>query len=237
MARIFPRMVSLLTGGNHTLYVRPYELNIVGVRSARTKPNRFDDEIHVFYRTGKGLGWNYHVYKATTDPGTSWLNAGRANPLGTAILAQGQYADAYRIGMHKGLYPALVQSGNVDVIRDYDRDARLDFRSERRQAGVFGINIHRAAASGKTTRIGEWSAGCQVFARAEDFSEFMRLCELHRARYGNRFTYTLFDFRDRLRGAATRALLGGVAGAVAFGLWRVVEGFKSEGREGKGHGG
>lgn len=234
MARIFPRMVSLLSGGGFTLYERPYELNIVGVRSARTKPNRFDDEIHVFYRTGKGLGWNYHVYKTTTDPGTYWLKGGQANPLGTAILAQGQYTDAYKIGLHKGLYPALVQAGNVTVIRDYDRDARLDFGSERKQSGVFGINIHRAAASGKTTRIGEWSAGCQVFARSEDFSEFMRLCELHRAKYGNKFTYTLFDFRDRLRGTATRALLGGVAGAFAFGLWRVVERFK---REGRGNGG
>ncbi len=230
MARIFPRMVSLLSGGGFTLYERPYELNIVGVRSARTKPNRFDDEIHVFYRKGSGIGWNYHVYKTTTDPGTYWLKGGQANPLGTAILAQGQYTDAYKIGLHKGLYPALVQAGNVTVIRDYDRDARLDFGSERKQSGVFGINIHRAAASGKTTRIGEWSAGCQVFARSEDFSEFMRLCELHRAKYGNKFTYTLFDFRDRLRGTATRALLGGVAGAFAFGLWRVVERFKREGR-------
>lgn len=234
MARIFPRMVSLLSGGGFTLYERPYELNIVGVRSARTKPNRFDDEIHVFYRKGSGIGWNYHVYKTTTDPGTYWLKGGQANPLGTAILAQGQYTDAYKIGLHKGLYPALVQAGNVTVIRDYDRDARLDFGSERKQSGVFGINIHRAAASGKTTRIGEWSAGCQVFARSEDFSEFMRLCELHRAKYGNKFTYTLFDFRDRLRGTATRALLGGVAGAFAFGLWRVVERFK---REGRGNGG
>src|SRR6478735_7013793 len=85
----------------YKLCTRPYELNIGGLRSKSTKPNSFDDEIHVFYKKPDGK-WNYHVFPATTDPGTFWLN-NPTYPQGTAILAQGQNLDAYSIGKHRGL--------------------------------------------------------------------------------------------------------------------------------------
>jgi hypothetical protein len=187
------RIKSILKDNNYKLYSRPYELNIVGLRSNHVNSNRFDDEINVFYKRSDGK-WNYHIYPATTDPGTFWLN----NPLypsGTAILAQGQYINAYRIGTHKGLYKALEQIKPVTVIRDYDRDAFLDFKNGRKQKGLFGINIHRAESEGTTKYINKYSAGCQVFQNAHDFEEFMKLCEKHNQLYGNLFTYTLIDFR------------------------------------------
>src|SRR5262245_26782015 len=105
---------------NYVLYTRPYQLNIWGFRNVQTKANRFDDEIHVFYKTNL-LKWEYHIFKATTDPGTFWLY----NPLmpqGTAILAGGQYVDTFELGLHY-TYIALVQRKPVTVIRDYNRDA------------------------------------------------------------------------------------------------------------------
>jgi hypothetical protein len=101
------RIKSILKQNGYTLYTEPYRLNIVGLRSESIVPNSFDDEIHVFYTKSDG-SWNYHIWPATTDPGTFWLN----NPVyeqGTAILAQGQYQNSYAIGKHKGLYNALVQ--------------------------------------------------------------------------------------------------------------------------------
>jgi hypothetical protein len=175
------------------LYTKPYQLNIAGFRSKSAIPNSFDDEIHVFYTKPDGK-WNYHIYPATTDPGTFWLN----NPMyekGTAILAQGQYIDAYSIGLHKGAYSALIQAKPVTVIRDYDRDAFLDFNNGIKQTGIFGINIHRAEVSGTTKYINKYSAGCQVFQNAKDFEDFMKLCEAHKNLHGNSFTYTLIDFR------------------------------------------
>ena len=191
------RIKKILKESDFELYTKPYQLNIIGLRSQSVESNTFDDEIHVFYALPDGK-WNYHVYVATTDPGTFWLN----NPLypqGTAILEQGQYVDAYAIGLHKGKYEALVQQKPVTVIRDYNRDAILDFNNGKTQKGLFGINIHRADSQGSTAFINKYSAGCQVFKDAGQFNEFMKLCKEHAKRYGNTFTYTLIDFRSLRR--------------------------------------
>jgi hypothetical protein len=210
------RIMSILRNQEYEIYVKPYQLNIVGLRSKHTAGNSFDDEIHVFYNTPEGR-WNYHAYKATTDPGTFWLN----NPSyerGTAILAQGQYKNAYAIGLHRGLYKALKQVKPVRVIRDYDRDALLDFNNGVEETGTFGINIHRAESTGTTKYINKYSAGCQVFQDASDFDEFMQLCEQHRLRYTNSFTYTLIDFRAVKRITWKRVITASTAiAAIALG--------------------
>lgn len=191
------RIKGILKEFGFTLYTKPYQLNIVGLRSKNVNSNSFDDEIHVFYTKEDGK-WNYHIFPATTDPGTFWLN-NPAYPQGTAILAQGQNLDAYEIGLHKGKYEALVQVKPVTVIRDYDRDSVLDFNNGVKETGIFGINIHRAESTGSTKYIGQYSAGCQVFKDADDFYAFMQLCKLHARMYGNSFSYTLIDFRSLRR--------------------------------------
>ena len=213
------RIKSILKQNGYALYTEPYRLNIVGLRSESIVPNRFDDEIHVFYVKSDG-SWNYHIWAATTDPGTFWLN----NPVyeqGTAILAQGQYQNSYAIGKHKGLYEALVQTKPVTVIRDYDRDALLDFYNGEKQTGNFGINIHRAESTGSTKQINKYSAGCQVFQNAHDFEQFMTLCEQHRKLYGNSFTYALVDFRSMRRVTIKKVVTAlSVSAAMALG-WMV----------------
>ena len=208
---------SILRSKGYQVYTRPYELNIVGLRSKSTVPNTFDDEIHVFYKISP-LKWNYHVYKATTDPGTFWL-LNPMQPEGTAILAQGQYVDAYEIGLHKGEYQALVQKKPVTVMRDYQRIAYLDFMNGYRETGNFDINIHRAMATGKTKYVDKFSAGCQVFQSADDFEEFMGLCNQHQELYGNSFTYTLIDYRSIRREAAKRMLVGAFTLGLGLVAW------------------
>lgn len=197
MNTVLQRIRAILRHEGYTLYSRPYELNIVGIRGRSTVANRFDDEIHVFYKTGP-LQWHYHVFKATTDPGTYWLRQ-PMQPQGTAILAQGQYVGAYHIAKHRGQYNALVQVKPVSIIRDYNRDAILDFNNGTKVTGLFGINIHRANKTGITLQVDNNSAGCQVFENAKDFDLFMQLCQKHSQLYGNRFTYTLIDFRAMSR--------------------------------------
>ena len=203
---ILPRVKSILRQKGFVLNTRPYELNIVGIRTRSVVPNRFDDEIHVFYKA-KPFKWNYHIFKATTDPGTFWLE-NPMQPQGTAILAQGQYANAYKIGLHLGKYKALVQVAPVTIMRDYDRNAKLDFFNGRKDTGLFGINIHRASAQGTTKFINKYSAGCQVFSGADDFNGFLEKCEHHSSLYGNRFTYTLLDFRAMRRESIKRIVIG-----------------------------
>jgi hypothetical protein len=200
------KMKAILKSLGYQLFSRPYELNIVGVRSKNTKSNRFDDELHVFYKI-KTFRWEYHVFKITTDPGTYWLE-NPLQPKGTAILAQGQYLNAYHLGMHQGKYKALVQQKPVSVIRDYDRNAWLDFLNGSKEKGLFGINIHRALIQGKTKYIDRFSAGCQVFENTADFEHFLTMCDKHAQLHGNNFTYTLIDFRAIRRESIKRIAIG-----------------------------
>lgn len=186
-------LLDALVKKGYKAFLRPFELNIVGVRSDSTKPNSFDDSIYVFYRNREGALVSRH-FPATTDPGTYWLQ-NPMNPQGTAILKQGQYIGTYAIGMHRGKYKALVQQRPVTVLRDYDRNATLDFLNGKEDTGLFGINIHHAAEEGTTKTVDRYSAGCQVFANINDFNQFMQLCERHRLLYGNEFTYALLDER------------------------------------------
>ena len=179
------------------IFSRPFELNITGIRSNSTTPNSFDDSIYVFYKNDEG-NWVYHQFKATTDPGTFWLK-NPLNPSGTAILKHGQYTGSHAIGLHRGKYLALVQRRPLTVLRDYDRNATLDFMNGKEDTGMFGINIHRASINGTTKVVDKYSAGCQVFASANDFALFMQLCERHKQFYGNQFTYTLIDERALIR--------------------------------------
>lgn len=182
---------------SYTIYTRPYELNIVGIRADSTKANSFDDTINVFYKTNDN-NWQFHRFPATTDPGTYWLE-NPMNPQGTAILKQGQYIGSHTIGMHRGKYLALVQQRPITVIRDYDRNAVLDFMNGKEDTGIFGVNIHHASQNGTTKTVDKYSAGCQVFANINDFTVFMQMAERHKGLYGNNFTYTLIDERALVR--------------------------------------
>ena len=188
----------ILKSKGYKLYEQPYRLNIVAYRSRFLRSNQFDDEIHIFYKNDLGQ-WIYHIFQATTDPGQFWLD-NPMHPQGTAFLKKGQYQDAYAMGYHRGTYKALVQVGDVTVIRDYDRKGIFKwFESGFQDTGRFGINLHRARSEGRTKVIDDFSAGCLVFAHAGDFEHFMQLARIHRDLYGNRFTVTLVDFRDERR--------------------------------------
>ena len=48
-------LVASLNNLNYEVYTRPYELNIVGIRTNNTTPNSFDDKLIVFYKDDKGI--------------------------------------------------------------------------------------------------------------------------------------------------------------------------------------
>lgn len=209
------RLKSIVRLRGWKLYTAPYELNVIGVRSPIQMAGGFDDLLTAFYRDKQGK-WQFHAWPATTDPGLPYLHL-PINDLGAAILAEGQYPGVYQLAKHRGQYDALCQrKGTVTVIRDHNRDSILDWNNGLEVDGNFGINIHRARKVGETLSVDRHSAGCQVFAHAEHFQEFLELCRLHERLHGNLFTYSLVDFR-RMRKANRRkwllrgALLGGAA--------------------------
>jgi hypothetical protein len=199
-------LLRTLKSKGYTIYDKPYQLNIIGRRTDNTRPNSFDDFIYIIYKNDDG-DWEGWKAPATTDAGTYWLE----NPMqskGTALLKAGQYVDTYKIDRHNGKYFAVTQRLKpVIVIRDYNRNNVLDFNNGREESGMFGINIHRADSTGTRKTVDKYSAGCQVFANADDFNKFMEMAYKQKDLYGNQFTYTLIDERTYNR-RRRRIILG-----------------------------
>lgn len=209
MRRDLRNIIKALKDKGYVIYDQPYQLNIVGIRNEQSQPNKFDDQLYVFYKDETSK-WVIKEFPITTDTGTYWL----LNPmssLGSAMLKEGQYIDAYKQGLHKGDYTALVQQKPVTTYRDYDRNAVFDF-GQKETTGNYGINIHKAGADSQD--VNKWSAGCQVFQKSDDFQEFMQLTDKHKANYGNNFTYTLLDERAIARKGRRFLLYGGLSASV-----------------------
>jgi hypothetical protein len=169
-----------------------FDVNIVGLRNSSTGQkvtNAFDDFLTISYK--ENGEWKFHIWPATTDPGKKGVLEYH-NVNGVARLVEGQYRGSHGIGLHQGKYEALKQAKNVKVYRDANKDLQYD--ENKVQEGVFGINIHKAGAD--STYVENWSEGCQVFKRAADFEEFMKICRKARDTHGNSFTYTLIETSD-----------------------------------------
>ena len=187
---MLPFLLQAVESVGHAVFTEgQFNLNIIGIRSRRPVPDSFDDLICVVYKDEYD-NWVTKSFPATTDPGLYYMN-NPMNVTGTAIMMPGQYRGSYKIGMHY-TYEALVQhGGTVRIWRDSNKDDVLDYGVEDQAEGYFGINIHRAHENASSETVGRWSAGCQVFQKAEDFSEFMNLCYKASEIWGNGFTYTL----------------------------------------------
>lgn len=170
-----------------------YNLNLIGVRSkddANGIKNTFNDAFIIEYKVNGQ--WYSKIFPCTTDPGIYYLKEKLLSSKGCAILKPNQYRSTYKLGLHQGKYKALVQSKNVTVYRDKNKDDKLDYVNE--ESGMFGINIHKAGEESK--QVDKWSAGCQVLAIKKNFDELIDLCEKSSAIYGNNFTYTLIEEKD-----------------------------------------
>lgn len=172
-----------------------FNLNIVGIRTEDNEVNVFNDWLTCFWNYNDT--WNFLKFRVTTDPGLYWLK-NPMNEKGTAILVPDRYKGMWMLGKHRGMYPALVQVKPCTVVRDYDRDDNLSFKSGVRETGLFGINCHRASSKHESIRVDKWSAGCQVFADPDDYRIFLAICQKSVENWGNSFTYTLLDEREYL---------------------------------------
>ena len=169
-----------------------YDVNIVGIRNSNTGQNVtnvFDDLLTVSYK--ENGQWVTKSWSATTDPGKKGVMQYH-NSAGVARLVEGQYRGSHQLGLHQGKYEALRQKDNVKVYRDANKDLKYD--ENKIQEGVFGINIHKAGAD--SIEVSNWSEGCQVFKKAADFEEFMKIIRKSRDIHGNSLTYTLIETKD-----------------------------------------
>ena len=177
-----------------------YNLNIWGIRCNTVDTGTFNDLLLVFYKANdanpKMNGkWTYDWFSITTDP--SDLNLIKPiNSKGCAILDEGQFQGAFKLGKHKGDYDALVQAKPLPIFRITRKDGDIEISGEP-TFEMCGINIHRASKWKIVSTIGLYSAGCQVFESVRDYEDkFIPLVKKAATMYGNSFTYTLVNISD-----------------------------------------
>ena len=139
------------------------------------------------------------IFPCTTKPGTHWLLK-PLNRRGTAILKEGQYRGAYKIGLHgrsrpSRSYEALQQVQPMKYFRDNNKDSKNDYEGKIYE-GNFYTNIHRSGKSGWSKFVNKWSAGCQVITGVDngdtEWNNFMELVRMSAEYYGNSFSIYSF---------------------------------------------
>lgn len=163
-------------------------LDVVGFRNKEGRVNYFDDWLGIVFKRYDGE-IVYFIWPGTTRPGKDSLLK-PVNDDGTAIVVPGKYKEIYSVGNYKG-YKALKQVGSIKVYRDRNKDGNWDL-GPTIQEGLFGIHIHKASFWSKI--VGPYSAGCQVFQKAEDFEQFMSWIKSAVLDGQTKFNYTLLEF-------------------------------------------
>ncbi len=170
---------------------KPFNLNIIGIRSASLTPDIFNETLMVIFEQESGED-EIVYFPCTTKAGLHYLK----NPLhpdGCAITAEGQYLGAFIKRKHRGQYYALCQDRPIEFYRDHDKDAKHELLGLLK-SGKIGLNIHREAINKISKKIGRYSAGCAVIQSG--FEYFMFLIDMAIKHHGNRFTYTLLNEND-----------------------------------------
>ncbi len=166
--------------------IRPFEVNMLGIRKDYNDTNLFDDKFVLTYHDGrnsKTLIFN----RFTTDPGYYFLKIKFMNPKGCAFLKEGQHINMFTRGKHgEKQYEALIQYAPCTVYRDTNKNNVLDKTNE--EKGMFGIDFHHGYNS---ALVYNNSAGCQVLEDINDLNSLLPLFDLHERTYGKGINYTL----------------------------------------------
>jgi hypothetical protein len=169
---------------------RPFNLNIIAIRSKAAKLDDFGCQIMMAW---KDSGVWYDVsYAISTYPGSYYLQRKLLNPKGCAILAPGQYRGVYALRLHNNKYEALCQThGPVKIYRDKNKDSVFDFDTDNVHVGNYGINVHNTPDGRVTKKVFANSAGCLTFPDDNNFFDARDLWRKSKDIFGNKFTLTL----------------------------------------------
>lgn len=144
---------------------------IYGLRSNEKTPNVPDDKFYIFEEE-KFLT----MLTGSTEPGTPILQGGflKYNKVGAAVVKANEwYHNLWLYGLHMGKMPALRQVGEILLYRDGDMDVYAEELGKLIKGNYFGINFHtmdyNLLSKDIETKIGTWSAGCQVANQVEKY--------------------------------------------------------------------
>lgn len=213
-------LIKILNDKSYKIYTDPNKLNIIGVRSqyeGDEYTNQFTDKLYAFYKDDNEV-WRIKNWKISTMPGTTIeitdskykkfkqkisrsvigtkislkKYAQYVGRSGLGILQPAQYVNSYKLGQF-AKHGALKSVGKQLAFRDSDWDStKITYSST--DEGNFGMHLHKAFPGGQY--VNNWSEGCQVFNNEKSINNFIKLCETHKKRHGNKFTYTLITSND-----------------------------------------
>ncbi|NJO64412.1 MAG: hypothetical protein HC836_41465 [Richelia sp. RM2_1_2] len=129
-------------------------------------PNQFNDSRFLVEvnPTPRLIG----AWSASIEPGNHYTKQPMKQKGAAQIQVPGQYK-AWRIGKHKGREIALVQVAPVNIIRDYNRNSKVD-KGDKKEYSIIGANQH----SGSDQKfVDNTSAGCPVGRTSKGHQEFM----------------------------------------------------------------
>ncbi|MGB6301569.1 MAG: hypothetical protein WBF90_36060 [Rivularia sp. (in: cyanobacteria)] len=130
------------------------------------KPNQFNDSRFLVEvnPTPKLIG----AWEASIEPGNYYIKQPMNSNGAAQIQIPGQYR-AWRIGKHKGREIALVQVAPVNIIRDFNRNSKVD-KEDKKEYSLIGANQHSASDQ---KFVDNASAGCPVGRTSKGHQEFM----------------------------------------------------------------
>jgi len=204
-------LIELLKSKGYVIYERPYEVNTIGVRyqyPGQEYSNKFKDRLYVIYKDDKG-NWLTKYWMISTIPGL--YASSKKTPLllkdevgkprgGIGILKPAQYIDVYFMGTHINERAMKTSSKSKQLAyRDQNWGSKiLTYTNEDPKNATGGSNfamyIHKGYPGG--TKVNNWSEGCQIFGDSKSLNEYFDICEVHKTKYGNKFTYTLVTSKD-----------------------------------------
>ncbi len=176
----------MFTDKGYKFFKGDMNINIFAIRK-NINTNIFDDEFYVAYEN-KGIKV-VQSYPCTTESGKFYLN-NPENTKGTSIIVPGQYLGAYKFGLHHGKYECLRQEKSLKYWRDNNHDDNHDVTGKVYEE-IAHTNIHHAGID--SVNVNNWSAGCIVFKNLKNFNDMMKIAHKSALKYGDTFTFTLFD--------------------------------------------
>jgi hypothetical protein len=129
-------------------------------------PNQFNDSRFLveINPTPRLIG----AWDASVEPGNHYTKQ-PMNANGAAHIQLSKQYKAWRIGKHKGRELALVQVKPVDIIRDKNRNGKVD-EGDKQERSLIGANQHSA---NNQQLVDDASAGCPVGRTSKGHQEFM----------------------------------------------------------------
>lgn len=206
LPKLITKIKNLSIAHGYEIRHEPFYPNLIGIRNTDIRTyGAFDDWLIVLWIDDKGVE-QYKVYGPiwkemeinqgldcfTTDPGLP-LALNPINPDGVGIVCPGFYKDVWVKGLHKGLYPALIQLGStITSARDNNKDKYMDIDCSKAKSGYYGCNLHHAG--NKTSDdVGLYSAMCQVLRYVDDLHFVLSLVDKSGIK---NFNYTLYNKSD-----------------------------------------